>query len=92
MPALLPPGPLRHAKVRKPHRHGDIYPSTWIAVFPYRLLGSFVVGRYGSKVSAVVAGRDVARANQPSRLVVHKPFGRIETVHVYQHDPFPPAG
>ncbi|MEO3924898.1 DUF2188 domain-containing protein [Micromonosporaceae bacterium B7E4] len=53
---------------------------------------SYVVGRYGSKESAVVAGRDVARANQPSRLVVHKPFGQIETVHVYQHDPFPSAG
>ncbi|AVT29358.1 hypothetical protein C6361_07490 [Plantactinospora sp. BC1] len=53
---------------------------------------SAVVGRYGSKENAIVAGRRVARANPPSRLVVHRPFGQVEMEHTYQHDPLPPLG
>ncbi|MFY1669698.1 DUF2188 domain-containing protein [Plantactinospora sp. WMMB334] len=54
--------------------------------------GSQVVGRYDTKDSALSAGRDTARANQPSQLVVHRQDGQIETEHTYQDDPFPPAG
>ncbi|MFC6023841.1 DUF2188 domain-containing protein [Plantactinospora solaniradicis] len=52
---------------------------------------SDVVGRYGTKENALVAGRDVARANRPSRLVVHQPLGQVEIVHTFQHDPLPAA-
>ncbi|MDG4786705.1 DUF2188 domain-containing protein [Micromonospora sp. WMMD1102] len=53
---------------------------------------SDVVGRYCTKESAIAAGRAAARANRPSRLVVHKYFGRVETEHTYPHGPVTSAG
>ncbi|MFR9777919.1 DUF2188 domain-containing protein [Micromonospora sp. MS34] len=54
--------------------------------------GGRSVGTHDTKHAAVEAGRQVARDNQPSQLVVHTADGKIETEHTYQDDPFPPAG
>ena len=44
------------------------------------------------KTDAVEAGRRVAKANQPSQLIVHKADGTIETEYTYGGDPYPPGG
>jgi Uncharacterized protein conserved in bacteria (DUF2188) len=45
-----------------------------------------------TKDAAVEAGQKVAKANQPSQLVVHKMDGTIEYEYTYGDDPFPPRG
>lgn len=47
---------------------------------------------YGRQEDAVAAGREAARADRPSQLVVHGTDGRIEDEATYSDDPFPPAG
>jgi hypothetical protein len=54
--------------------------------------GSQVVGSYDTKDEAVDQGRQVAKDNQPSQLVIHTADGRIETEYTYGDDPYPPAG
>lgn len=44
------------------------------------------------KQAAVDAGVKVARANQPSQLVIHRADGTIEDERTYGDDPFPPRG
>lgn len=44
------------------------------------------------KSDAVSAGQSVAKANEPSQLVVHKLDGTIEYEYTYGNDPFPPKG
>jgi hypothetical protein len=45
-----------------------------------------------TKDAAVTAGQKVAKANQPSQLVVHKMDGTIEYEYTYGNDPYPPRG
>lgn len=40
-----------------------------------------------NKDNAVNHAREVARANQPSQIVIHTRDGRIETEHTYGDDP-----
>lgn len=51
-----------------------------------------VLSHHYLKDVAVDAGKKVAKANQPSQLVVHKADGTFEYEHTYGNDPFPPAG
>lgn len=51
-----------------------------------------VLSHYVLKENAVEAGKKVAKANEPSQLVVHKADGTFEYEHTYGDDPFPPAG
>lgn len=44
------------------------------------------------KSDAVSAGQKVAKANQPSQLVVHRQDGTIEYEYTYGDDPYPPKG
>jgi len=41
---------------------------------------------------AVRRGQEIAKANQPSQLVVHKADGTFEYEYTYGNDPYPPAG
>jgi hypothetical protein len=41
---------------------------------------------------AIKAGREEAKAAQPSQLVVHGTDGKIRDEWTYQDDPYPPAG
>ncbi len=45
-----------------------------------------VASRHETKKPAVAAGRELARANRPSRLVIHKQDGEIQRVHDYDVD------
>ena len=47
---------------------------------------------FANKDDAVTYGRSVAKANQPSQLVVRRADGTIETEYTYEDDPFPPPG
>lgn len=51
-----------------------------------------VLSTHHTKPPAVSAGQAVAKANQPSQLVVHRADGTIEYEYTYGDDPFPPAG
>src|SRR3989442_13688237 len=55
-------------------------------------MGGTVVSSHYTKQAAIDAARNVAQANQPSQVVVHKQDGTIETEGTYGHDPFPPKG
>lgn len=44
------------------------------------------------KEDAVSAGVNVASANPPSQLVIHRQDGTIEDERTYGNDPFPPRG
>ncbi|WP_326557849.1 DUF2188 domain-containing protein [Micromonospora sp. NBC_01796] len=54
--------------------------------------GSSGFGTFATKQEAVDKGRETARANQPSQLVLHTTDGKIETEYTYQDDPYPPKG
>ena len=54
--------------------------------------GSTVDSTHRTKNEAIEAGRQVAKGNQPSQVVIHTADGKIETEYTYQDDPFPPAG
>jgi len=51
-----------------------------------------VLSRHSLKSSAVDAGVRVARANEPSQLVIHLQNGQFEEERTYGDDPFPPRG
>ena len=51
-----------------------------------------VVSTHERQDDAVAAGRDAARSDQPSQLVVHGADGKIQDESTYQNDPFPPKG
>ncbi|MBL8121997.1 DUF2188 domain-containing protein [Candidatus Saccharibacteria bacterium] len=51
-----------------------------------------VLSNHILKSAAIEAGRQVAIANQPSQLVIHKADGTIETEYTYGNDPYPPVG
>ncbi|MET7499563.1 DUF2188 domain-containing protein [Streptomyces microflavus] len=50
------------------------------------------LSNHSIKADAVDAGRRVAKANQPSQLIVHKADGTIEAEYTYGGDPYPPQG
>jgi hypothetical protein len=50
------------------------------------------VERFPQQRAAVDRGREMAKADQPSQLVVHGTDGEIEAESTYQDDPFPPRG
>lgn len=45
-----------------------------------------------TKEPAVKRGQDLAKANQPSQLVVRKADGTFDYEYTYGDDPYPPAG
>lgn len=45
-----------------------------------------------TKSAAVDAGVSIAKANQPSQLIIHRADGTIEDERTYGNDPFPPRG
>jgi hypothetical protein len=51
-----------------------------------------VLSRHNTKQAAIDAGQTVAKANQPSQLVVHRADGTIEFEWTYGNDPYPPQG
>lgn len=51
-----------------------------------------VLSRHYTKQPAIDAGQKVAKANQPSQLVVHRADGTIEFEWTYGNDPYPPKG
>lgn len=51
-----------------------------------------VLSTHTTKEAAVQAGVQVAKANQPSQLVIHRANGTIEDERTYGDDPFPPRG
>lgn len=44
------------------------------------------------KSAAIDEGVRLARANEPSQLVIHRQDGTIEDERTYGNDPFPPRG
>lgn len=51
-----------------------------------------VLSTHRLKTAAIDAGVKVARANQPSQLVIHRADGTIEDERTYGEDPYPPPG
>ncbi|HEU4561705.1 MAG TPA: DUF2188 domain-containing protein [Longimicrobium sp.] len=49
-------------------------------------------GTFDKKQDAVDYGVALARANQPSQLVIRRKDGTIEEERTYGDDPYPPAG
>jgi len=47
---------------------------------------------FADKDDAIDYGREVAKANQPSQLVIQKADGTFETEYTYGQDPYPPTG
>ncbi len=50
------------------------------------------LSRHYTKAVAIDSGRTVAKANQPSQLIVQKADGTFETEWTYGNDPYPPPG
>lgn len=48
--------------------------------------------RFDTKAPAVSKGRELAKNNRPSQLVIRRADGTIEDEFTYNGDPFPPAG
>jgi len=45
-----------------------------------------------TKEAAVKRGQEIAKANQPSQLVVHNSDGTFAYEYTYGNDPYPPVG
>lgn len=52
----------------------------------------YALSNHTLKSAAIESGRQVAIANQPSQLVIHRADGTIETEYTYGNDPYPPIG
>jgi hypothetical protein len=50
------------------------------------------VSTHTTKDAAIDAGVRVAKANQPSQLIIHRADGTIEDERTYGDDPYPPRG
>ncbi|CAM98544.1 DUF2188 domain-containing protein [Clavibacter michiganensis] len=50
------------------------------------------VSTHSTKQYAIDAGVALAKANQPSQLIIHRSDGTIEDERTYGNDPFPPRG
>ncbi len=55
-------------------------------------LGNKTVSQHRKKDTAVTSGRQKAKRNPPSQLVIHKQNGKIQTEYTYEDDPHPPDG
>ncbi|HRX63829.1 MAG TPA: DUF2188 domain-containing protein [Candidatus Absconditabacterales bacterium] len=44
------------------------------------------------KSDAIEYGKNIAKNNQPSQIVIHRADGTIEIEYTYGNDPFPPRG
>lgn len=55
-------------------------------------LAGVTLSTHITKPPAIDAGVAVARANQPSQLLIHRADGTIEDERTYGDDPFPPRG
>lgn len=51
-----------------------------------------VLSNHLMKSMAIAEGQRIAKANQPSQLVIHLANGQIETEYTYGTDPYPPRG
>lgn len=51
-----------------------------------------VLSNHYLKSEAIDAGQKVAKANQPSQLIVKRQDGTIEFEWTYGNDPYPPQG
>jgi hypothetical protein len=49
-------------------------------------------GRYDTQQQALDAARGLARAAQPSQILLHGENGRIQDEYTYGDDPYPPRG
>jgi len=54
--------------------------------------GGITLSVHFTKQIAVDAGVTVAKANQPSQLLIHRADGTIEDERTYGDDPYPPLG
>ncbi len=54
------------------------------ADFPFSL--------HPTKEEALEAGRELARQQAPSLLVVHRMDGSVQNEYTYDEDPYPPSG
>ncbi|WP_305787840.1 DUF2188 domain-containing protein [Symbioplanes lichenis] len=52
----------------------------------------YVLSNHYTKQAAIDSGQAVAKANQPSQLVVYRANGTIEFEWTYGNDPYPPVG
>lgn len=51
-----------------------------------------VLSSHYLKETAVTEGTKVAKANQPSQLIIKRADGTIEKEYTYGDDPYPPVG
>ncbi|MGW4521342.1 DUF2188 domain-containing protein [Amycolatopsis sp. NPDC004378] len=51
-----------------------------------------VLSSHYLKEAAVKAGTKVAKANEPSQLIIKRADGTIEKEYTYGNDPYPPVG
>jgi hypothetical protein len=67
----------------------DVVPhgTNWRVTHAGQTLSSHVL-----KPPAIESGVKVARANQPSQLIIHRADGTIEDERTYGNDPYPPRG
>jgi len=54
--------------------------------------GGVVQSSHALKSTAIDSGVRLARANEPSQLIIHRADGTIEDERTYGNDPFPPRG
>lgn len=54
--------------------------------------GKLTITRHRTKNTAVKKGRNLAKKQKPSQLVIHKQNGQIQTEYTYKDDPYPPEG
>jgi len=47
---------------------------------------------FDRKQDAVKWGREKAKQEKPSQIIIHKKDGKIQSEHTYKKDPFPPKG
>lgn len=59
----------------------------WIVTGPLTVGTEMRYAKYETKPLAVAAARDLARAHQPSQVVIHKKTGQIERKSTYGKDP-----
>lgn len=53
---------------------------------------SRALSNHQTKAEAVTNGRNMAKNQKPSQLLIHNKNGRISNEHTYGSDPYPPRG
>ena len=54
--------------------------------------GNRTISNHRKKSTAIQSGRQTAKKQQPSQLIIHGSDGKIQTEHTYENDPYPPKG